>query len=65
MIKHKKQYARKGYGVEVRCGDTLIASSSFRFTNFSLSSCPECKMEVQTVGCSPETDKVEEFDYVN
>ncbi len=58
-MRHTKQYA--GNDVELRCNGKLIASSTYRGTNFSLN-CPKCGMEVQTIGCSPETDKVLDYE---
>ena len=63
MAKHKKLYHRFGNGVGLWCGSKLIASNpDYQYVNFSVSNCPECGMEVQTTGCSPETDKVQEFE---
>lgn len=53
MDRHTKQYTRTGSGVELRCDGKIVASSSCRGVNFSLSSCPGCGMEVQTIGYSP------------
>ena len=61
MTKHKKVYSKYGNGVELRCGEELIASNPHRGANFSFDGCPICGMEVTTIGCSPETDKVEEY----
>ena len=61
LIMHTKRYTKKGNGVELYCGDKLVANSSCRDANFIISSCSVCDMEVQTIGHSPETDKVQEY----
>ena len=60
-MKHTKQYARTGNGVGLLCGNKLVASSPHRSVNFSIEPC-ECGMEVKTVGCSPDTDKIQEYE---
>ncbi len=62
MPRHKKVYAKYGDGVELRCGDEIIASNPYRGANFSVSGCPLCGMEVVTIGHSPDTDEVQEFE---
>lgn len=64
MNRHTKQYTRIGDGVGLWCGKKLIASSPHRSANFSMEPC-ECGMEVQTIGCSPETDEVQEYERKN
>lgn len=59
-MRHKKQYRRIGVGVELLCGDKIVAfNDKTRFANWQISPC-ECGMDVQTTGDSPETDRVEE-----
>ena len=61
MNRHTKQYSRYGNGVELFCDGEIIASSSNRSTNFSISSCPKCEREVCTTGHSSKTDKVKDY----
>lgn len=61
MAKHRKVYKPIGDGVELRCGDRVIASNDDKLTNFSCSGCPVCGMEVLTQGHSPDTDAVYEL----
>ena len=56
-MKHTKRYARIGDGVELWCGNRLVAKSPHRSANFSMEPC-KCGMEVKTIGSSPDTDKV-------
>lgn len=59
-MKHKKHYKSSGTGVVLLCGNKVVAESPTRNSNFSMEPC-ECGMEVRTIGCSPETDEVQEI----
>ncbi len=58
MTRHRKEYCRTGTGVNLTCEGLVVAESSFRLANFSVSQCVRCRAEVMTTGHSPETDKV-------
>ena len=60
-MKHSKRYRRTGDGVELLCGNKIIASNGFRLANFSISRCPNCDMYVETTGSSPDTDSIWEI----
>jgi hypothetical protein len=64
-MRHKKQYARSGTGVGLRCNGVLVVKSPYRGANFSLEPCRFCGMSVRTTGFSPETDEVFEAEYVS
>ena len=59
-MKHRKRYKRTGIGVELLCGSKVMAASPYRLTNWQLSPCGLCGTEVETIGCSPDTDRVHE-----
>ncbi len=60
-MKHNKRYKRTGTGVDLLCGTEVIADNPYRGTNFSVYGCPICGMEVRTIGCSPDTDRIQEL----
>lgn len=57
--KHWKSY--RGNGVALMCRNTMIAYNPYRGTNFSITCCPICSMEVTTIGHSPDTDEIQEY----
>ncbi len=60
--RHKKLYDFFGTGVVLTCGNIdIVASATGKDSNFMISNCPKCGMEVQTIGTSPETNKVMEW----
>ena len=59
-MRHSKRYKRTGTGVELFCSGEVIADSPYRDSNFSITNCVKCGMDVITIGHSPETDKVKE-----
>ncbi len=60
-MKHSKRYKRAGIGVEIFCGNTLIASSPHICWNFCIDICPICGGFVETTGVSRDTDRVQEL----
>ncbi len=59
-MRHKKRYKRTGIGVELLCGDKIVADSDASYlVNWHLSPC-ECGIDVSTTGDSPATDRVQE-----
>ncbi len=59
-MKHTKRYKRTGTGVELLCGDKVVAENKATcFANWQLSPC-ECGIDVMSTGCSPDTDRVYE-----
>ncbi len=65
MLRHWKCY--RGDTVSLICGGNWytggkeVAGGSCPQTNFQLSNCPSCDMEVTTFGHSPDTDIIQEF----
>lgn len=60
-MQHKKVYKSKGNGVNLLCVNKVVADSPWRYANFSITNCIGCGMDVETIGHSPETDKVNEY----
>lgn len=61
-MRHRKRYKNIGTGVELLCGNKVIAFDDYTYlANWQVCPCPECGMDVQTIGSSPETDKVQEI----
>lgn len=63
MTKHRKQYRMYDSGVCLMCGGKEVAQSPYILTNWQITNCQNCGMDVQTTGESPDTDIVEEFVY--
>ena len=60
-MQHTKRYKRVGTGVELLCGNKVVAETDKTYLcNWQLSPCP-CGVEVWTIGHSPETDEVMEY----
>ena len=62
--KHWKSY--RGNVVTLMCGESwwnskIVAGGNWPQANFQLSDCPECGMEVTTIGHSPDTDEIHEY----
>lgn len=62
-MRHSKQYNSYGTGVSLMCGCRLVEYSPYILTNWQITNCRFCGMEVQTTGNSPDTDRIEEWDY--
>lgn len=61
-MRHKKLYKKTGEGVILTCDGEIVASAPHRGTNWTIDGCSRCGMHVRTIGCSPETDKIEEYE---
>ena len=57
-MRHKKVYSSPNR-VELHCGDSVVCSG-VSASNFSISNCPYCGMQVHTTGYSHLSDAIEE-----